>query len=208
MARGVRSAKKKFSGCFELGTEVQVDLGRSRGSLPLAKEASVIQVPVQARRDLIRLAYLTYGCEVGALLAPEEQEAEKMFGLLQVWMALLETPEGPSQASRLAFEAKALTFSGLCPRLNCCAKCEEPCPRDMHFSNLNGGLVHVHCGEGERVLRDAVAQLEGLRRTPLLQTQTLQVAEGYADLLADFLQHHTARGLKSYGWVREVEQLS
>ena len=52
-----------------------------------------------------------------------------------------------------------------------------------------------------------VAMLESLRRTPLSETPTIKAPNAVSGLLLDFLQHHIGRGIKSFAWAKEVEEM-
>ena len=207
MARGARRSKKRYAGCFELGTDLEIQTSTGRGSLPVVKEVNVLRAPKRARQNLLCLAYLTYGCEICFGLAAECQEAQKLTGLLRAWLALLESEEGPSRASRWAFEAKALTFGGLTPHFLKCARCGAEPEGAMRFSPLHGGALHAHCAEGVPVTLKDLSILERVRRTPLMETRGLTAKISAPNLLVDFLQHHIGRALKSYSWVQEVEEI-
>ena len=162
---------------------------------------------MRIKSDLIRIAYLAYGCEMISAMMIEDHENEKLFLLLLAWLTALERdgPMGP--AWRLAFEAKALTFSGLTPRLNACVRCGEPLENTMLFSDAHGGAVHPQCGRGAPVSKTCLEQIERVRRTPLGAIPDIRIEPSGHGLLYGFFRYQTTRTLNGYSWTREVESM-
>lgn len=204
VARRVRSSKRRWVGVFDVGNEVRVRTHRSKGSLASVAEAEVVRSPRLARADLERVALLAYGCEICASLAPEEFEAGKLFRLLTTWLEVLEGSDAPKSASRVALEAKALTFAGFSPRLVRCGRCGEPARDPLVFDAEAGGVLHQHCGAGATILAENAALFEGLRRTPLSQTVGRQLPNGARFTLTDFVEYQLARGLRSRSLISEL----
>lgn len=204
LARRARASRKRFAGLLDLGTEVQVMLGRGRGDLAILQEAERVRGPDEARKAWDRLPWVFYGCEVCGELAPEDAEATKLFRLLQTWLALLETT-APSAASRWALEAKALTFAGLAPGLVRCAECGEPLDDPAVFSLEAGGAMHARCGGGRRVSARALAALEALRRTPLVDTVGLRPPDLPPGLLGEAIERQLGRKLNSRAFLSTIE---
>ncbi|MBT3218672.1 MAG: DNA repair protein RecO [Proteobacteria bacterium] len=209
MVRQARASKKRFAGLLDPGTQLVVRTKKGRGGLPLLVDADLVTAPNLSRQHLERLALLAYGCEVCSRLAPEGYGTPKLFKLLVVWLEILEGEKPPTQACRLALEAKALTFAGLTPRLHHCALCDQTIEDSNVFDAEAGGALHSHCGSGRLVSGAALMSLERLRRTPLAQTVEPQlVAEldirDVRWLLADFVQHQICGPLKSRDLVADV----
>jgi len=204
LARSARASRRRFVGLLEPGTRLDVTRQLGRGSLGLLVSADRIAGPDRARTDLDRIALLTYGCEVCSSLAPRGSAAERLAGLLGVWLDLLEGEAQPGVASRVALESKALTFAGLRPALLGCAACGEVLDDPVVFDPEAGGGVHARCGGGRPVTVDTLRALEILRRTPLLQTPGEAVPSQASGLLADFIQHHIERRLVSRALLDEL----
>lgn len=204
VARRVRSSRKRWAGVFDVGNLVELRFGRSRGSLRNIADAEVLAAPRKARADLDRVALLAYGCELCAALAPEDHEANKLMRLLLAWLELLEGEGSPRSASRVALEAKALTFAGLSPRLVQCARCGDFASDPLMFDPDSGGVQHAHCGGGRPMSAEHAAAIEGLRRTPLIDTAGLELPLEARFCLTDFAEYQLSRGLRSRALVAEL----
>ena len=207
MARGARSSKRRFGGCLEIGTELRIEVVKGKGNLPLLRTVNAIRSPMKAREELGRIAYLSYVCELVPALSSENTQTQKLYRLLQSFLSVLEQESAPVMATRIALEAKALTFAGLCPRLTGCACCGEPLENPVQFSATAGGVVHSRCGTGEPTTVKDVYSIEDLRRTPLAQTTTMSCPAKNQMTLSRFVEFQIARPLKSLAWVGEVELL-
>lgn len=203
VARGARSSRRRFGAASELGTRVYV-VRASRGSPPSVSTLDRIDGPNRARTELERIGLLAYGCELCAALAPEGSAAEKLYLLLVSWLALLEGDPRPDDASRLALEAKAVTFAGLAPALVRCVRCGEELFDPVTFDPDAGGAQHARCGGGLAVSVRALAVIEELRRTPLAETPGRPIPREARWLLADFVQYQLGRPLVSRTWLASM----
>jgi DNA repair protein RecO (recombination protein O) len=199
VARGARGSKRRFANMTDLGTHLRVVRGRQSGTLSAVIEAERLSGPDRARTDLERLSLLAYGCELCSALAPEEDAAPKLHGLLLSWLVLLEGAHKPGVASRVALEAKALTFSGLVPALGICASCGLPLQDPVTFDPEAGGGRHSRCGPGRHVPLGTLHYIELLRRTPLAETADMPDIEE-AWLLSDFAQYQLGQALQARAW--------
>ncbi|MBX2800938.1 MAG: DNA repair protein RecO [Myxococcales bacterium] len=204
LALRARASKKRFGGLLDPGTQLRLQRGRRRSGLEVVQSADRISGPDVARTDLMRITLVAYGCELCAGLAPEATPAPKLYRLLQVWLELLEGETPPTEASRLALEAKALTFAGLTPALVRCAVCSEDLDDPAVFDPEAGGALHARCGGGGHILAATAIELEALRRTPLADTPHHQVTSSSPWVLSDFVQHHLGRGLNSRGMLETL----
>jgi DNA repair protein RecO (recombination protein O) len=205
VARRARASKRRFVGLLEVGTRLAVSW-RPRGELSTLATAELVRAANRARTDLVLIAYLTYGCELVGALAPKHLAAHKLYQLLVVWLDLLEATESPTRASRIALEAKALTFAGLAPALVRSAVTGAPTHGKVRFDMGAGGAVEPEEGRGGLVSSTALEALEHLRRTPLAQTPGMAVPRGCSWLLADFAAHQLGRELRSRSWLAQVEE--
>jgi DNA repair protein RecO len=193
-------ARGKLKGLLEVGSNLVVARRRGRGDLDVVVDVVWQGGPRRARADLHRLSLLAYGCELCAAIAPEGAPAPKAFGLLSVWLELLEGDVAPGDGARLALEAKALTFAGLTPAFLRCALCGRPSDDRMRFDRAGGGAVHDACGaNGPDVTIEWLLAVERLRRTPLAETVGDDLPAGPRTALADLAEWALGAGLRSRG---------
>lgn len=210
-ARGARSARRGLGAALQIGVRLRVQLRAGRGDLTSLRDVEVRQSPVRARDAIEGIAWLTYGIEVCGGLATEDGESTRLFGLLEAWLDRLEEPAGPDRsrmtgATRVALEAKALTFAGLTPRLVSCAVCGGALDAMSRFDTAVGGAAHASCSSGgPRVATEELTVLEGLRRTPLATLGQPAIAPAARWLLSDFIQYQLGRALQSRSLLQEVE---
>jgi DNA repair protein RecO (recombination protein O) len=196
MARGARSSRRRFGGALEPGTRVRAVARRGRGALPWLEEVEVRALPRLARSDLDRMLLMHHGCEVIGALAEVGEDVNRELRLLEVWLELLEGEVAPGEASRVAFEAKALTFAGLAPALRQCASCGRALSDPARFSFEDGGALHAACGAGEPVLAEDLAEIDRLRHTPLAETLGAP-APASRWLMARFIEYQVRRPLRA-----------
>ncbi len=195
VARAARASRRRFAGLLELGNRLTVQRQRGRGSLQRLVSVDRVSTPSLARTELERIALLAYGCELCAALAPEGGPAPRLHRLLEVWLDVLEGATPPGVSSRLALEAKALTFAGLAPALVLCARTGAPLPPRAGFDPSAGGAV---ASGGKAVPASELVTLEGLRRTPLSETPTQRPPGASVHwVLADFIEYQLGRPLRS-----------
>ena len=182
MARGARKSKKRYGGALDLGNRIEMMLVSGRGKLPLAGETRLVRGTGHLRDDLGRLALLHYVCEWVDSLARENHPEPKLFGVLDVALAVLEaSTEMPSPVFRWGLEAKALTFAGLTPVLMQCASCGRPLDNEAVYLASAGGVLHPDCGFG------------------------VALAPGWWDQVHGHLEWHLGRSLKSRALLMELE---
>ena len=206
LARNARSSSRTFGGLLELGTELDVEVRAGRSDLRLFLEADRLGGPRVARKDLDRIALLAYGCELCSALAAEESPAEKLHPLLRVWLELLEGEGTPGVASRIALEAKALTFAGVTPQLVRCCHCGRDLDEPVVFDPRSGGASHARCGGGHAVSLADLRCIEALRRAPLA-TSVAAAPPRSTGLLAATVEAQLGRPLRSYAVLASIDRV-
>ena len=210
VARGARKSKKRFAGKVDLGCRVQLSTRGRRGGLPAITDIELLSGPRYAREDLDRIALLTYGCEICASLAVEENPSPKLFGLLATWLLLLEGEGTPGSIVRIALEAKALTFAGLTPALQSCARCGQALDDPAVFDVDGGGGLHQRCGGGQAVRVQTLFAFDRWRRTPmrdLVDSDAPSPTEGMW-LMSDFIRYQLGRAIRSRGLLEDLAQMA
>lgn len=198
-ARGARRSKRRFAGVLEPGNEVEVELDPRGGLI----EASALHIPTRARAGVERLALLLYGCEWIAAFAERGEPSPKMHGLFQAFSAVLDGVAEPTAATRVAFEAKVLSFAGVLATPERCAVCREPLAAPAVFAPEAGGACHQWCATGPEVPIEALWAVATLRRTPLIDTPGLpDPREPW--LLTGFARYLLGRELRSASVLRAL----
>ena len=197
-ARGARRSKKRFGGALEPGHELEVEVDGARNDLA---NAQVLRSPDRARTSIDRLALLLYGCEWAATFAERGEPSRKLAGLFEVFVPVVDGEAEPSVATRVAYEAKVLTFSGVLGPPERCSVCGEGVEAPMVFVPEKGGGCHGHCASGPAVAVEALWALSVLRRTPLLDTPTMPEPRD-PWLLGAFPRYLLGRDLRSASVLR------
>ena len=199
LARSARSSTKRFGGALDIGNRLEVTLRppRSAGGWWGLDRTSLEDGRPHIRSDLSRLALLAYCTEVCGQLAREDHAEPKLFGLLDMAVSLLDAmTDAPSPLFRLGMESKALTFAGVGPQLTACVACGEPLEGRLSISTY--GAHHAHCTDSQSPVDRAWLQaVEHARRTPLKQSIDAALPAGPVWALAEAIEAHLGRRLKS-----------
>ncbi len=206
MARGARKSKKRFGGTLDLGNRVDLILTTGRGKLPLITQSDLVRGTGHVRDSLEGLALLPYLCEWVEALSQADHLEPKLFGVLDVALAVLDAATAPpTPVFRWGLEAKALTFAGLTPVLTACAACGEALEDAAIYQPSAGGVLHPDCGDGIELTPGWWAQVEHARRTPLAELVDIEpvgVLGNWA--LHSHLEWHLGRGLRSQKMLVEL----
>lgn len=205
MARGARASRRRFGGALELGCEIDAVLRAGRGSMDTLQRAELVHPHAHIRNHLETLSLAAYFCEWIEQLAREGQPEPRLFGLLQVGLRVLDAcTEPPANALRVGFEAKALTFAGLTPRLTACGQCGAAVDAQSVYDVSGGGAQHRRCGPGTPVTAGFLEAVERARRTPLAELVDTALPDGPDWLLHDHLAWHQGRPLRSCDVLRQL----
>jgi DNA repair protein RecO (recombination protein O) len=198
VARGARTARSRWAG-IDIGAGVTFASRRAReaGGLETLLQADVRDPRLRIRGQLDALALAAYACEVAGALARESQPEPRLYGLLETVLLLLDALGGPpGDALRLAFEGKALTFAGVAPVLDRCARCAGPLAETaLCFAPGGGGAVHRSCLRGEDgavipCTAEWCRSVEGLRRAPMREALDAAPCDGPVTALGDAIAAH------------------
>jgi len=206
LARGARGSRRRFGGVLDLGARLRVLLRPGRGELYHLQEAELHTARLRLREDLLAMALCGYACELLGAFAREQHPEPRLFGLLEVFLTVLDAASAPpGSLFRAGLELKALHCAGLTPILTRCAACGLPMAGPCRFSADAGGALHAACGEGEDVAPAFLAALERALRRPLLELLDQDLPPGPRALLARFAEHHLGRGLRARAWLEAQE---
>jgi len=193
---------------LDLGVRADVGLrARARsdgGDLYTLTGLAVTEARIGLRAQLERLGPAAVACEVAGGLATSQADP-RLFGCLETALLLLDQhPAPPGDGFLAALVAKLLTFAGLAPAVERCPACGQPPVEPMAWHPAGGGAFHVDhlppdAAGSPRVDVDALAQLAGLRRLPLLDAYLLP---GDVARMLTLAESHLGHGLRARAWLR------
>ena len=204
VARSAKASRRRFGGALDYGNHLRAMLKPGKGELWTLVEVKLLNNRPAIRTDLERVAMLGYACEAISALARTDHPEPQLYGLLNVACLLLEgAPRPPGAMFRLGLEAKALTFSGLTPMLTRCLECmgpiDGPPGPPLSYDPQRGGALHGACDKvgGRSVSLKWLLGIEAARRTPLKQLVAARPPAGPSFALAETIEAHTERVLRS-----------
>lgn len=142
VARGTKKVNSRFSAVVEPLTLGHFLLHRGKTFETLI-QGEIINSYDSLRRDLLRMAYAQYFCELCDAALPEKEPSAELFDLLLTAFEALEDDETPVRVAR-CFEVSLLDTLGFRPSLESCIHCgggEKP----FRFDPAEGGIVCGAC---------------------------------------------------------------
>lgn len=205
-AAGARKSKRRFAGALEPFTLLKARLCERRGDTYRLDGVDVEAGYWEVRRQLPLIARALYCVELCRELVRDREPHPELFELLAAYLAKLDRREaGPT--SLLAFELEALSFAGLRPRFDACARCAGPTGPSPRFDPSHGGVVCAGCLRPDQpsvsvepALVEAMREIQGGGRTPLDAKARLAARE----LLNLFILHHLGRRLRSVDFMAQA----
>ena len=159
------------------------------GGLDTLVGATVVHARVRLRSSFLRLALAQYGCELVGAFSREGHAEPKLYGLLETWLLVLDAlDDDPRPGLAVGLELKTLTFSGVGPALDRCAVCGRPIDGGGAIDVHAGGARHPQCGAGLPVAAELLAELDGLRRTPLRELVDHPASDAAVQLSRDLVR--------------------
>ncbi len=199
LVRGARSPRHKHSGLFEVGNLMEIHLKRGRGTLDFIEEADLIDARLHIRENIDTIAYAVFACEVCSLNARPDHAEPRLYGLLNVALAVLDAlSHAPASAFEAGIATKAAAFCGLRPHLTTCRVCGEPGDGPLRWSPVDGGMAHARCdATGEAVELPWLQAVEHALHTPLRDLVDLPLPPGPTDSLTHALEDAGGRPLQT-----------
>ena len=166
VARGAKRSVRRFGGALEPFARLSVELALN-GGLARLNGADVATVHPRIRKDLLKIGYAGYACELTDVLLPEPLPNPRLFRLLSAYLEQLDAaPAAPSD--RRFFEINLLNILGYRPDLKCCASCATPLSNlsGTSHAGFDGAVLCSRCGRGRPAVSPATrALLEKALRT-------------------------------------------
>jgi len=217
IAKGAKRSKKRFANVFEPFSLTNIIFTRkSRDMLAFIESCEIIEHYDIVRRDLEKTLTASYFIELADHFCPEGKKNEKIFDLLQTFLALLGTGKASDALVRF-FEMRLLKFAGFEPALDHCISCKAPVTNgsSYYFHAREGGIKCASCAKPERYDQPISA---GTVRTLLLgkdmdidKIKLIALTDSLAlesrNLLVGFISHVLNREVKSLKVMEQVRKL-
>lgn len=161
----VRGAKNiKSHKCAATGLLCLSELGiyKSKDKY-MIDEASVKEMFVRLRTDVLKMSYAQYLCELAQKLCPREQPAKEQLRLISNAVYLLACGKKSPKLVKACTEMRLLSLSGYMPNLLMCGGCGVYEAPTMYFSAGSGRLLCSDCFAKKPEL-DAAAMNIGVLR--------------------------------------------
>jgi DNA repair protein RecO (recombination protein O) len=235
-ARNARRSTRRFAGGLASGARGRATMARGRGQLARLDGFVSIRNHMSVGRDLTRLGYVAYLCELTDELVLEGEPDDRLFALL--WTTLEHVVEGePRPVVLRRFELGLLRGLGLLPALERCCVCGDPVlevcrSAEVAFDDTRGGvLCRAHAGGAGTVSREIVETAVRLARDDgavtgtwngpadleppatdarvahdVLDEATVAVRKGLRELTLGVLRQHLRRPLRSASFFASLAQ--
>lgn len=155
VARGTKKAGSKLAGHIEPLTLADFMIISGKG-FDYVGSAITRESYLGIREDLNKLYYAGRALNLFSRLVKENQSDERLFFLLERWLALLQDfPDFKRESGELTlafFTIKLLAELGYKPEMHHCLECSKAIvPGKNHFNLASGGLVCEECFEKGRL---------------------------------------------------------
>lgn len=144
--RGGKNIKNRNSASTGLLCYSELTLYKGKQDYYNVENAQLINMFSDLKTDLTKLSLAEYFCEVAAVVAPWEQEAEEHLRLILNALYLLSKGDMSELLIKSAVEMRLASISGYMPDLLMCPKCGEYEKDEMYFL-LSGQLLCKDCFE-------------------------------------------------------------
>jgi DNA repair protein RecO (recombination protein O) len=162
MARGARKSGRRFAGALEPLALIEVTIAPGRGSLPLLREAVLLEPHAGLARSLERYRAASLLVELARECVADDEPEPLVFELLRRMFAALDGA-GPAGCRVLALAGVLglLDLHGTGIGADRCNACGTPVPpgRRVLFDPQRGGVICTPCGGGPVVLSAKAAAL-------------------------------------------------
>jgi DNA repair protein RecO (recombination protein O) len=140
IAKGAKRSKKRFANVFEPFSLTSAIFSRkNRDTLALIEACDVTEHFDTIRRDMGKTLIASYFIDLVDQFSPEGKANEKVFQLLEDFLAVLNR-KSPSEVFVRFFELRLLAAAGFEPVIEHCIICKTPV--------TNGNLYYFHAHEG------------------------------------------------------------
>jgi DNA repair protein RecO (recombination protein O) len=216
IAKGAKRSKKRFANVFEPFSLTNIIFTRkSRDTLAFIESCDIIDHYHAIRQDMEKTLMASYFIELTDHFSPEGKKNEKIFQLLQDFLAMLGREKASDAVVRF-FEIRLLKLAGFEPALEYCIACKTPVTNghSYYFHANEGGIKCSTCANVQRYEQPIST---GTVRTLLLGkemdidkikliTLTDSLARESRSILVNFISHVLGREVKSLKVMEQVRK--
>jgi len=217
IAKGARRSRKRFSNAIEPFSHSSLLFSRRKDSgLALIENCDVINHYPAIRSDLRKTMTASYMIDLTDHFTVENKRSSVIFQLLNDFLHLLETGNGPEETERF-FELRLLTLSGYEPTLGKCSICNRSLDTitAAFFDATRGGIRCSQCGRGNQSnIPVATGTLKTLLLGKQIETNRIHrlILSGNAlqesrDIFRHFIQHILGKEPKSLHVLDEIGRI-
>ena len=219
VARGVRRPKSKLAGQLHPLTCSVVTVYHGRSSLDTVTEADLQMGFPKIADDLERLGWAMVLGDVVDQLMPEREPSQESFVIL---LAALDALNQGRHSASVGLKAgfRFLQAAGFSPDWEICSECGQPLDQGPTFAHVESGSVLCRaCGPGSAGARTCEEISLGSLRSLQYWLKDYPNKFGQADVKGSMeeelkrlffrhLLHETAKPLKSYGFLANIDRLA
>lgn len=212
-ARNARNSRRRFGGALQPFNRIRVLWQpRRRGGMAQLAEIELLESATPLVADLGVLSLAAYGCELVAVLLPEEQPFADVYLIVAAFLSHL--PHAQSLAvSRLLLELRLLELAGLLPHIGHCASCWQPLRDEwLVFDARRGGTLCPRCapdGVGVAVASATLGSLVRLLRVESTQFSAIRLSDATLHQGGAVMHHvlslNIGRTLKSEQFLNQLQ---
>ncbi|PSR23681.1 MAG: DNA repair protein RecO [Sulfobacillus acidophilus] len=216
VARGVRRPKSKLAGQLRPLTVSVATFYHGRSSLDTVTEADLEHGFSKLADNLERLSWAMVLADIVDQLVPERETAKDSFTVLKAALkALHEGRHAASVGLRTGF--LLLAAAGFAPDWTVCSDCHQPLVRGPVAISVQGGSVHCPACQRHLAQVEELISLGSLRSLQYWLNDSPSkfgqfevkglMEEELKRLLFRYMLHETARPLKSYEFLMNIDRL-
>ena len=209
VAAGARSSRKRFGGCMELFSRIEVELfDKGSGKLLRLQETTLQQAHSGIRANLVAFAQASYLTELTTALVREGIEIESIFCLLSQFLKRLDQGQIASWEIR-RYEIRLLHILGILPQLQSCVVCGDFDPhRSYCFDQQQGGIVCQLCASHAQTTPLDISMVQLFQRLASSDEPpgafTVAAMTELRALMDITIDQHLASGLRARDFLRQL----
>jgi len=156
LAKGAKRPKSSLAGVTTKLVYGYFHILYKEDKLSILNEVDVINPLINIKKDLTKISYLTYLCELTSQVM-KQHVSKELFDLLKYGILQIERGFNPMMITNI-LEIKYLYFLGVEPNFNMCAVCGDK-TSIITLSPTKGGYVCKSCYTNEKIVSNKTIKL-------------------------------------------------